>query len=193
MWWVTLVALTVAKPITLVHVKHRKFRGLAHLPDLSKVRQEFAHLSSGMRPEWQPGTLAAHLAQDYAADRAEESHQVDAPQSHRELVASARELIAPPTLLNGGQNDETAQVKAQVARDESIIEELRTDLSARKTHDAETAEDEEVVEAEQELSPGICWEEARMPVWEDDDADRAFRLLPRWQRSEEHTSELQSP
>ena len=38
MWWV-IVALTVAKPITLVHVKHRQHRGLVHLPDLGKVRR----------------------------------------------------------------------------------------------------------------------------------------------------------
>jgi hypothetical protein len=48
--------------------------------------------------------------------------------------------------VNGPPNDETAQVKAQVARDEQIIEELRTDLSARKVHDAESVDDEEVVE-----------------------------------------------
>ena len=42
-----------------------------------QVRQEFAHLSDGLRPQWQRGTLAAHLKEDLSAERAaRESQQV---------------------------------------------------------------------------------------------------------------------
>jgi hypothetical protein len=86
------------------------------LPDLSRVRQEFAHVSSGLRPApdvWQRGTLAEHLAQDLSADRAQESHRVEAP----------RELI-PLLHANDVQDDPAAGVQAQLARDEEIIQEF---------------------------------------------------------------------